>query len=320
MDSNEETTEITEKQEVRLARKVTWIGFGVNALLAVLKIIAGIVGRSSAMIADGFHSMSDFLTDVIVLVFVGVARRKANRHYQYGHGKYETFATMLVSFALGIVGIFFFVEGIEAVWKALEGEQPDRPGTIALVMAIVSILSKEWLYHYTVRIGRKISSSVIIANAWHHRSDSLSSLATLAGIAGAMFLGEKWRILDPLAAMLVSIFILVVAVKLARPAIRELLDGALPEEIISRLHKIIGSTPGVKAFHRLRTRRNGNKTILEVHLKVDPEMTVEESHNIATTVENRLKSEFNGNAIVTTHVEPYHNEIIDDDKLCMDKR
>lgn len=309
-----------EQEEVYQARKVTWIGFGVNAVLAVLKILAGIVGRSSAMVADGFHSMSDFLTDIIVIVFVGLARKKADNHYQYGHGKYETFATMIVAFALGAVAIAFLIDGVSAVWGAFHGEVLASPGIIALIMAVLSIASKEWLYHYTVGIGRKINSSIIIANAWHHRSDSFSSIATLLGIAGAMYLGPQWRILDPIAAIIVSALILAVAVKLARPAIVELLDGALPEEVIEKLNRLIGETEGIRAFHRLRSRRNGSTTILEVHLKMDPDMTVEESHRIASEVEKKLSREFGGKTIVTTHIEPYHGEDVDNNKMCIRKR
>jgi len=309
-------SELSEESKVRLAKKVTWVGFAVNAVLAVMKITAGIIGRSSAMVADGVHSVSDFVTDAIVLIFVGIARRKENQRYQYGHGKYETFATMLIAFALCIVAILFFIDGARSVYGAMLGKEPERPRMIALVMAIASIVSKESIYRYTIGIGQRISSAIIIANAWHHRSDSLSSIATLAGIAGAMFLGPQWRILDPIAAIIVSIFILIIAIKLAKPAIIELLDGAIPDEALANLYKIIESTPEIKAFHRLRTRRNGSKTIIELHLKVDPDMTVEESHSIATDVEKKIRQEFSGNAIVTTHIEPYHNEKVKNDKLC----
>lgn len=307
------------KTRVRQAWKVTWVGFIANAFLAVLKIIAGITGRSSAMIADGFHSMSDFITDVIVLVSVGIARKKADIHYQYGHGKYETFATLMVAVFLGVVAVLFFTDGVTTVWATLHGNPLPSPRMIALIMAVVSIVVKEWLYRYTVKVGRRINSSIIIANAWHHRSDAFSSLATLLGIAGAMFLGPGWRILDPLASMVVSVLILIVAVKLARPAVIELLDGALPEEVLNRLHRIIGTTDGVLGFHRLRSRRNGSMTILELHIKVDPMMTVEHSHDIATEVERKLMKEFHGNAIITTHIEPYHGETVDNFKMCIEK-
>ena len=185
---------VVDERAVHIARHVTWVGFWVNAGLGVLKVLAGIFGRSSAMIADGVHSFSDFVTDIIVLIFVGISRRKANREYQYGHGKFETFATMLLGLILGIVGVLFFIDGAEKTWAAIHGAALPAPTWLALGMAVASILSKEWLYRYTRRAGERIHSAVVVANAWHHRSDAFSSLATLAGIGGAMFLGVKWRV------------------------------------------------------------------------------------------------------------------------------
>lgn len=287
------------------ARHVTWVGFWVNAILAVLKIAAGVMGRSGAMIADGIHSMSDFVTDLIVIVMVGIARRKPDARYQYGHGKYETLATLIISVMLGLAGLAIFYDGLMGVIDTLGGTLLPRPGMIALVMALVSIAAKEWLFHYTKRVGDSISSAAVVANAWHHRSDALSSVATLAGVAGAMFLGEHWRVLDPLAAMLVAVLIVIVAVKLAGPSVKELLDVALPPDMTARMADIIASTPGVKAFHRFRSRRNGNSLIVDVHIKVDPSITVVAGHNIATSVENRLRHDFGNDMITNIHVEPF---------------
>ena len=195
------------------------------------------------MVADGIHSFSDFVSDIIVLIFVGISRRKANTEYQYGHGKFETFATMLLALVLGIVGVMFFIEGWEKTWSALHGGVLERPTWLALSMALASIASKEWLYRYTRRAGERIHSAVVVANAWHHRSDALSSMATLVGIAGAMFLGDQWRILDPIAAMVVSVFIVVVAVKIGRPAVAELLERSLPADVVEGMYRVIGSTP-----------------------------------------------------------------------------
>lgn len=302
-----EQNTINSQEAVAVGRRVTWVGFGVNAVLAVLKIAAGIIGRSSAMLADGVHSITDFVTDIIVVVFIGLSRRKADCDHAYGHGKYETFATMIVAFFLGIVAIGFFVDGAEKVWMSLHGHEIARPGMIALIMAIVSIGSKEWLFHYTRREGRRINSTMIIANAWHHRSDALSSLATLAGIAGAMFLGERWRILDPLAAMLVSVFILIVAVKLAGPAVKELLEASLPPEVVKEIDNVIAGTHGVKSFHKVRTRRNGNTDIVDLHILVDPDISVKKGHDIATDCERRLKQLLGENSIINIHVEPYRH-------------
>ncbi|MDE6528995.1 MAG: cation diffusion facilitator family transporter, partial [Muribaculaceae bacterium] len=206
--------EFSDEQAVRLARHVTWVGFWMNALLGVIKVLAGVFGRSAAMVADGVHSFSDFVTDIIVLIFVGIGRRKANVEYQYGHGKFETFATMLLALILGVVGVLFFVDGAEKTLRAMHGEQLPAPGWIAMVTAVASIAAKEWLYRYTRRAGEKIHSAVVVANAWHHRSDAFSSLATLAGIGGAMFFGVHWRVLDPVAAMVVRVFIVMVSIRI----------------------------------------------------------------------------------------------------------
>lgn len=256
------------------------------------------------MIADGIHSASDLLTDVVVLVVIGVSRRKADSFHSYGHGKIETFATFIIALLLGAVGIGIFIDGLERVIRSLGGETLPRPGWIALGMAVVSIIAKEWLFRYTMAAARRIKSSALEANAWHHRSDALSSLATTVGIAGAMFLGVRWRILDPVAAMFVSVLIVVMAWRLASGAVKELVEASLPREVTDRMKHIIVNTPGVKSFHELRTRRNGNRMIVDVHIKVDPQLTIVEGHDIATEVEVRLRDAFSPIS-VNIHIEPY---------------
>ncbi len=308
--------EIDDKKVVSVARRVTWVGFWTNAVLGVAKVLAGIFGRSAAMVADGVHSFSDFVSDIIVLIFVGLSRRKADERYQYGHGKYETFATMLLSMILLIVGVLFFIDGFEKTWHALHGGELPTPTYLALGMCVLSIGSKEWLYHYTRRAGERIGSAVVIANAWHHRSDALSSLATMVGIAGAMFLGPRWRVLDPIAAMVVSVFIVVVAIQLGKPAIRELLEASLPADIVREMYSIIGKTPGVAAFHRFASRQSGNTMFVDFHIKVQPRITVEHGHRIASEVERRLRDKFGSRLVTTIHVEPYRGQAVDKYKMC----
>ena len=308
----------TDQETVRIGRRVTWVGFWVNAFLAAAKILAGVFGRSSAMVADGVHSLSDFVTDLIVIVFLGVSRKKADADHSYGHGKYETLATLIVAMLLICVSVGFFASGWEKTWSALHGEELPAPTWLALSMCVVSILSKEWLFHYTRRWGERIGSSSVIANAWHHRSDSLSSFATLFGVAGAMFLGPSWRVLDPIAAIVVSVFILVVAVRLARPALNEMLEHSLPEETVEQMYHVIGSTPGVMAFHHFASRLNGNMMMIDFHIKVAPRTTVEHAHDIATEVEDRLKKEFGENMVVNIHIEPYHGQEIDENRKTND--
>lgn len=308
----------TDTQVVAIGRHVTWVGFWVNAALAAGKIAAGIIGRSGAVVADGVHSLSDFVTDFIVIVMIGISRRRANQKYQYGYGKYETLATMFIAIILAVVALALFYEGTLNVVRTIQGEVLPRPGMIALVVTFVSIAAKEALYHYTRYWGQRISSGMIVANAWHHRSDALSSLATLAGVAGAMFLGEHFRVLDPIAAMLVSVFIFIVAVRIGMPSVKELLEISLPADMIHTMQHIISSAPGVVTYHHFRSRRNGNRIIVDVHIKVQPHITVDSGHAIATEVEQRLKKQYGRPLIANIHVEPYRGQAILPDGSCED--
>lgn len=295
---------ITTDEEIRVGKRVTWVGLWINVALSLFKIIAGLWGRSAAMVADGVHSASDLLTDVMVLLVIGASRRAADDRHAYGHGKVETFATFIIALLLGCVGLGLAVDGTRGVINALQGSVPPRPGWIALIMALLSIAVKEFLFRYTRNAGRRIHSASMEANAWHHRSDAFSSIATLAGIAGAMFLGTQWRILDPAAAILVSFLIVMMAWKLAAESVRELLEVSLPEEITEKAAEIIATTPGVITFHHLRTRNNGPLKIFDFHIKVDPEHTIVEAHAIATNVEDRLREEFS-TILTNIHIEPY---------------
>ena len=300
-----ETEQISDIDREKKAARVTWVGFFTNLILSAAKIVAGVVGRSSAMVADGIHSLSDFVTDFIVIIFIKISSKNEDSDHPYGHGKFETFATMLISFALFIVAIGIFYSGSVKIYEVLNGRTIERPTYLALVMAAVSIVVKEGLYWYTIIIGRKIDSPAVIANGWHHRSDAFSSIGTLIGISGAMFLGERWRILDPITSVIVGIFIIGVAYKLARPSIQELLEMSLPQEIEQKIEQKIRETPGVITFHHLRTRKNGNTFIIDMHIKVDARSSIVEAHDIATHVENNLKAAFGKHTQVNVHIEPY---------------
>ena len=284
--------------------RVTWIGSIVNFLLLVLKFISGIVGHSSAMVADAVHSLSDFITDIIVIVFVKISGKPEDEDHKYGHGKYETLATALIGIALFAVGIGLLVNGATKVSEVINGAVLPAPSMIALVVAAVSIIAKEILYRYTVYIGQNLNSQAVIANAWHHRSDALSSIGTLVGIGGAIFLGERWRILDPIAAIIVSAFIIKVAIDLIKPCVDELLERSLPAETEKQILGIITSFPEVSSPHHLRTRRIGNHIAIEVHLRMDGQTTLENAHAIATAVEKRLKEEFGPDTHIGIHMEP----------------
>lgn len=284
--------------------KVTLTGSVVNALLIVLKFIAGFVGRSSAMVADAVHSLSDFISDIIVLVFVNIAGRPKDKGHDYGHGKFETLATMIIGILLIGAGIGLMINGIETVISSLNGETLERPTMLALVVAVVSIVSKEWLYHYTVRSGKKLDSQAVIANAWHHRSDAVSSLGTLVGIAGAMFLGDRWRILDPIAALGVSILIIKSGYDIVKPCISELLEASLPEDKEREIINLVTAVPGIEYVHNLRTRRIGNGIAVDLHAKMAGGLTLTEAHEKATAAENAIRSRFGNNSIINIHMEP----------------
>ena len=284
--------------------RVTWIGSIVNFLLLVLKFISGIVGHSSAMVADAVHSLSDFITDIIVIVFVKISGKPEDEDHKYGHGKYETLATALIGIALFAVGIGLLINGATKVSEVINGAVLPAPSMIALVVAAVSIIAKEILYRYTAHVGQNLNSQAVIANAWHHRSDALSSIGTLVGIGGAIFLGERWRILDPIAAIVVSAFIIKVAIDLIKPCVDELLERSLPTETEKQILGIIASFPEVSSPHHLRTRRIGNHIAIEVHLRMDGQTTLENAHAIATAVEKRLKEEFGADTHIGIHMEP----------------
>lgn len=295
-------------QRAHEAKRITWIGFVVNLLLTIGKIAAGIIGKSGAMIADGVHSLSDFVTDVIVILFIGVSAKGKDDNHQYGHGKFETFATMLISFALFAVAIGILWSGIEKIIASLQGQTIEKPGMIALVAALVSIIVKELLYQYTIKVGKNIDSQAVIANGWHHRSDAFSSIGTLLGISGAIFLGQSWRILDPIASIVVSFFILKVAYSLATPSIKELLEEALPKETEADIIKKITGVPGVLAYHNLKTRRNGNTYIIDVHVKLDKDISFVQSHDIASAIEVTLRSHYGKSTQICVHTEPVDSQ------------
>ena len=284
--------------------KVTVVGSIVNFVLVVLKFVAGVLGHSAAMLADAVHSLSDFITDIVVIVFVRIAGKPEDKGHDYGHGKYETLATAIIGLLLLCVGFGIFWNGASSIYTFLRGGQLESPGVVALVAALVSIVSKEILYQYTVIQGKKLNSQAVIANAWHHRSDALSSIGTAIGIGGAILLGDHWRVLDPVAAVVVSFFIMKVSVRLLIPCVDELLEKSLPEDVEKEIEQTVLSFPGVSQPHHLRTRRIGNYYAIELHVRMDGKITLEEAHSTATAIENKLKEMFGKGTHVGIHVEP----------------
>ena len=285
--------------------RVTLVGFVVNLILSAAKLAAGILGRSGAMVADAIHSFSDMATDIVVIVFARISSKPKDDGHDYGHGKYETLATIIISLALAAVGIGILSSSIGSIRTILEGGTLPRPGAVALVAAVVSIVAKEILYRYTVRVGRRIDSPSVIANAWHHRSDALSSLGTLAGIGCAYFLGEKWRIADPIAALLVAVFIFKIALDLIRTGLGELLEKSLPADVEQEILSIVTANPEIRSPHNLRTRCIGASIAIEVHVRVDGAMSVAHSHALTVDIEHRLRARFGAGTMIAIHVEPF---------------
>ena len=296
-----------ESREKQIYR-VTIVGSIANFFLLVFKFVAGILGQRSAMIADAVHSLSDFVTDIIVLVFVKVSAKPKDTGHDYGHGKYETLATVIIGIVLLIVGTGIFWNGLNQILAFYRGEKLESPDLIALIAALVSIVVKEILYRYSVIVGHKVQSQAVVANAWHHRSDAFSSIGTALGIAGAIFLGKDWRVLDPIAAVVVSVFIVKVSIQLLIPCLNDLLERSLPEEIEKEIITIIDEDSQIKDPHNLRTRRIGSDFAIEVHIRLQPDMTVKEAHVVATGIENRLRAKYGLRTHVAVHVEPVKNE------------
>ena len=284
--------------------KVTLVGSAGNMVLLTFKFVAGIVGHSSAMMADAVHSLSDFVTDLIVLVFVRIGARPQDRSHDYGHGKFETLATLFVGLALVGAAIGIIVSGAVKIAHWLQGETLESPGKLALWAALLSIVVKELLFRYTVRRGKALESPAVVANAWHHRSDALSSIGAAIGIGGAILLGDRWTVLDPLASIAVGAMLVKVAWDLLRASTGELTDMSLPEETEREIEEIVHSFPDVCEPHDLRTRRIGTRIAIEVHVCMDGGVTLKEAHDRASAIERKLKDRFGADTIVTLHMEP----------------
>ena len=284
--------------------KVTLAGSIVNFLLLVFKFAAGVLGHSGAMIADAVHSLSDFVTDVIVLIFVKISSKPRDREHEYGHGKFETLATVVIGACLFFVGVSILVSSVQKAIDIWNGKDIAGPGFIALVAAALSILTKEVLFRVTRKVAREVGSPATEANAWHHRSDALSSIGTFLGIGAALILGDKWIILDPIAALVVSALIIKVAIEIILPGVNDLLEKSLPDDVQKEILDVITENPAVTDPHNLRTRRIGASIAAEVHIRVEPTMSVADSHELTKDIEQRMKAHFGNDIHIIIHVEP----------------
>ncbi len=284
--------------------RVTLVGGVVNVVLLLFKFVAGIVGHSAAMVADAVHSLSDFVTDVIVLVFVHISGKPQDKSHDYGHGKYETLAMTLIGMALLLVAVGILYSGLTKIVAWAAGAQLQAPGTLALWAALLSVVLKEAVYRYSMVKARQLNSQAVEANAWHHRSDALSSIGTAVGIGGAIFLGPRWTVLDPVASIVVGAFIVKVAVGLLRNGIGDLMEQSLPDAVEQEILQAVAALPNLTKPHDLRTRRIGNHYAIELHILMDGNITLREAHDKATEVENLLKARYGEETHVAVHVEP----------------
>ena len=284
--------------------RVTLCGGAMNLLLLAFKFVAGIVAGSAAMVADAVHSLSDAVTDAVVLLFVHISEKPQDKTHDYGHGKYETLAGVVVGFVLFAVGLGIVYGGLAKVLVWARGEQLAVPGRLAFWAALVSIALKESIFRYTLRQSVVLKSQALEANAWHHRSDALSSVGTALGIGGAIFFGEKWAVLDPLASIVVGLFIVRVSVNLLRGGIGDLTEQSLPDAVEQEILQLAGSVEGVEEPHDLRTRKIGNHYAIELHILMDGNVPLLVAHDKATAIEDLLTKQYGEETHVVVHVEP----------------
>jgi cation diffusion facilitator family transporter len=286
------------------ALRITWIGIVGNTLLIIIKFAGGWIGKSSAVIADAVHSFADFATDVIVIIGLKLADKPADRTHRYGHGKFETLSSLTLGIILMATGIGICWAGVGKVVQFYHNQTISRPTWIAFLAACVSVLVKEWLYVITYRVGKQVNSQSLIANAVNHRSDALSSLGVMLGIAGAVFLGKSWTVLDPIAAVVVGIFIFKASLSIIKQSLDELLETSLGDRVEKDILFIAGQVPGVKNPHNLKTRKIGNNYVIDFHIDVDESLSVKDAHDITEKIEKRLKHEYGEDTFISIHVEP----------------
>lgn len=291
--------------DFKYGKKVTLVGTAVNVILSVIKLIIGFFSGSLALIADGFHSLSDLASDLVVFVGLSFAEKPIDSDHHFGHGKFETFAAFLVGVMLAIAGIVIGKNSVVMFISVYRGEELSPPGLLALFAAISSIIFKELLFRYTIKAGKKINSPSIIANAWHHRSDAFSSIGASLGIAGAIFLGGKWIVLDPLAGVIVAIILVKEALVIIKTNLSQLMDASLSSQSMDDIHKILREVPECHDPHNIRTRLVGKRVVISLHIRVIDSFSIKKGHDIAHDAERRLKKHFGNDSIITVHIEPF---------------
>jgi len=295
----------SEKNQLRYkaTRKVTLVGMFVNIFLSAAQLIGGFFAHSQALIADGIHTLSDLASDIVVLIAAKIASQDADDDHPYGHGRFETVATVILGLALAGVAVGIAMNAYERITHP---ETLLQPKPLALLFAALAIISKEALYQYTMVVAKQIDSKMLQANAWHHRSDALSSIMVALGVAGAIFLEIPW--LDAAAAMLVAVMIFYMGVRLILDSTMELVDTALDPQQMKEIQAFISSVEGVDETHMLRTRKMGNNVLADVHIQVNSYLSVSEGHYIAENVIQKLRKKFPEMHDITVHIDPEDDE------------
>lgn len=278
---------------------VTWVGLVANILLVIGKIAAGLAARSQALVADGVHSLSDLFTDAVVLVGLKLGRREEDENHPFGHARIETISGIVIGAILFVVGLGIAYNALTSIYE----HKMAAPGLLAIIVAMLSILLKEVLYRYTLHVGQKIKSLALISNAWHHRSDALSSVAVLIGVTAA-YIKPEWHLADAYAALVVTFFIVRVSLRLTWDGLKQVVDTAPDRAVLDQLVQAALRIDGVREVHDLRARYSGSQIFVEMHVVVDPNLSVREGHYIASAVRARLVNEVSDVTRVIIHIDP----------------
>ena len=293
-------------QRHQLTVRVTLVGSAVDLGLAVIKIIGGFFAHSQALIADGVHSLSDLATDITVIIASKHASREADADHPYGHGRIETLATVVLAVTMVAVAAGLSYDAIQRLMRADELVTPDA---YALLIALISVIAKEAIYHYTLRIARQVDSDMLRANAWHSRTDALSSIVVILGVGGALL---GYPFLDAVAAIVVALMIAHIGFRMVWRSAQELIDAGLSRDHVRQIRELIRETEGVTSLHMLRTRSLGNSAMADVHIQVEPRLSVSEGHQISEEVRRRLIANVGRLTDVTVHTDPEDDETAPD--------
>lgn len=286
-------------------RQVTHLSIWINVGLTSIKLAAGVFGRSQALIADAVHSLSDFATDIAVLVGLRFTSKPVDKDHAYGHGKYETIVAAIIGLALAYVALRIAGSAIHRIFDALHGAPIPHPSAFAFWTAFASYFIKEWLYRATMKIAHATGNSSLVANAWHHRSDAFSALASSVGVGAAAFLGHDWLILDPIAALFVSLFLIHVSWQIVREQFGGLTDQSLAPATCEEILALARGIPGIVEPHKLRTRMVGHVPVIDLHIRLRADLPLSEAHDVATALERALQQRFGKETIANLHLEPY---------------